>query len=324
MKKSISQTAALSFVAALALVPLASVAQSSVTLYGRVDLGLRYDSSEDASGQKYGTRMATGTNSALGFKGSEDLGGNTKVFFQLEHRLNAADGSAANPDSFFTEIAVLGISGDWGTLRMGRSDGPFWYGPGADAFYGDYVGGRGERRAGADDKFNSGVMYWTPELAGFQVLVGTTLTDRASINGVKPKHPLAATLLYKAGAFSGSLGYVKRFNEDAAIGGSASYDFGVLQAFLSAAHNDGEGLAGISTGERTTATIGAGIPVSAVASVRVKYNYDDNQDIKTQHAGLGYWYSLSKRTKLYTTASYQKTEHLKSTRALDIGLLHDF
>lgn len=313
-----------SFVAAMGWLPVAGFAQSSLTLYGRVDLGLRYDSARDADDQKYGTRLASGTNSALGFKGTEALGGNTEVFFQLEHRLDATDGSAVNPDSFFTEIAVLGIAGDWGTLRMGRSDGPFWYAAGADAFYGDYVGGRGERRAGADDKFNSGVMYWTPMLAGWQLLVGTTLTERTPIGGIRPQHPLAATLLYQAGALSGSVGYVKRFNKDEAIGASASYDFGVLQAFLSAAHNDGEGLAGLSTGERTTFTIGAGIPLDAASSIRVKYNHDDHQDVQTQHAGLGYWYSLSKRTKFYTTANYQKTERQESTHAFDIGLLHDF
>ena len=66
--------------AILAAAAGAAAAQSSVTVYGKVDLGLR-----KAVGAS-NSEMASGSDGRLGFKGTEDLGGGNRAFFDLQHR----------------------------------------------------------------------------------------------------------------------------------------------------------------------------------------------------------------------------------------------
>lgn len=69
-----------------------SVQAADVTMYGKVDLGLQYKTSEVTVGDKTMVdedtfSMENGRNSAsrFGIKGSEDLGNGMKVSFQLEN-----------------------------------------------------------------------------------------------------------------------------------------------------------------------------------------------------------------------------------------------
>ena len=61
----------------------AASAQSSVTLYGKIDLGMVYDAGS-ASGKSVRLDSGVTGGSRIGFKGVEDLGGGTKFSFQLE------------------------------------------------------------------------------------------------------------------------------------------------------------------------------------------------------------------------------------------------
>ena len=75
--------------AALLVVGTAAQAQSSVTLYGRLDAGLEYMSGLPNTGYSASTsrvRAESGDfgTSLWGLKGVEDLGGGTKAVFQLE------------------------------------------------------------------------------------------------------------------------------------------------------------------------------------------------------------------------------------------------
>ena len=340
MKTTIQSTVLCAVAAAAAMVAAPSFAQSDVSLYGRVDLGLRYESAKNQPT----TQMDSGTYSAIGFKGQEDLGGGLKAFFQMEHRLDASTGANKSNASFFNDISVIGLTGNFGTVRMGRSDNTLDIAADPDVFGGDFVGGRGNRRAGADEKWNNGVMYFTPEVAGFQAIVGAALGENASFtDGSREKNPLGLTVLYKNGNLTSALGYMQRANQDKAYAGSATYDFGVAKTFLTVARNDGQGNGQIvddgvmvngvqeADGKRTTYDLGVAVPVSAAGSVRAKYNFD-RRDLnafngaltKTHDLGLGYWHNLSKRTQLYVTGNVEKIEGLKTTRAMDFGMLHNF
>ena len=98
-----------------------AMAQSSVTLYGIVDTTLRYTSHADASG---GSRfqMADGlvTGDRIGFRGVEDLGGGNKAIFTLENGFSPANGTLLQGSREFGRQAFVGLSGQWGTLTMGR------------------------------------------------------------------------------------------------------------------------------------------------------------------------------------------------------------
>src|SRR3954453_6623336 len=90
MKKSLLALAVLTAVTG------AASAQSSVTLYGKVDLGLVYDAG-GAAGKSVRVSSGVTGGSRIGFKGVEDLGSGLKASFQLETGY-CADSNAGGPN----------------------------------------------------------------------------------------------------------------------------------------------------------------------------------------------------------------------------------
>ena len=94
-------------------------AQSSVTLYGRIDNGLTYWSGR-ADGHLFGAQSGGYGESWWGLTGAEDLGGGTKAIFKLESGLNTFTGGVNN-GSFFGRHAYVGMTNDkFGTFKMGN------------------------------------------------------------------------------------------------------------------------------------------------------------------------------------------------------------
>src|SRR5688572_24830126 len=77
------------FLAALAtLASTAAVAQSSITVYGRLNETVERQKAEDVSVWRLQNNA-----SRIGFKGTEDLGGGLSAGFQIEHGFDADTGS---------------------------------------------------------------------------------------------------------------------------------------------------------------------------------------------------------------------------------------
>ena len=96
------------------------MAQSSVTLYGVADTGVTYTSGKE---NVYGlTHLGGNTNSRLGFRGVEDLGGGLKATFQLEAGVGIDDGTDYFTGSgmAFRRISKLGLEGGFGAVSLGR------------------------------------------------------------------------------------------------------------------------------------------------------------------------------------------------------------
>ena len=110
--------------AALATVATAAQAQSSVTVYGLMDAGVRVDSNDTGTGQSQ-TSFGNGVlaTSRLGFKGSEDLGGGMKANFNLEMGINGNAGSTSQgATSLFDRFSWVGVSdAKLGEVQMGRN-----------------------------------------------------------------------------------------------------------------------------------------------------------------------------------------------------------
>jgi predicted porin len=120
MKKALATSA-------LGLAALGAHAQSSVTLYGIVDTGIGYQSSQAALGSNSGGRsvvkMVNGiwAGSRFGLKGGEDLGGGTKAIFQLEQGFNSATGAQGVTGLAFNRQAWVGVTNTaYGTFTAGR------------------------------------------------------------------------------------------------------------------------------------------------------------------------------------------------------------
>lgn len=131
MKKSLFALAALAATGA-------AFAQSSVTLFGVVDLG--YENVKTNVGRVSGLAPSANASSRLGFRGVEDLGGGMAASFWLEAALSPNSGygsSGTSQNNTATTIAAGGLtfnrrstvslSGGFGELRIGRDYTPtFW------------------------------------------------------------------------------------------------------------------------------------------------------------------------------------------------------
>ena len=128
MKKSI-------FAVAVASALTLGAAQAETVLYGSI----RYDyqsikqentveTGKNAAGETVynftGKRLSNleDAGSRIGIKGSEDLGNNNAVIYNLEWGFNGMDSEASG---FKNRKAILGLTGDWGTVTAGRQDNPF-------------------------------------------------------------------------------------------------------------------------------------------------------------------------------------------------------
>ena len=100
-------------------------AQTNVTIYGRVDAGIDYQSNQvnTTTGQR-GGQWGTGGNSwgtsMFGFTGNEDLGGGLKAIFTLENGFNASNGQVNGGSGLWTRRSFVGLTGGFGTVKIGR------------------------------------------------------------------------------------------------------------------------------------------------------------------------------------------------------------
>ncbi len=114
-----------------------ALAQSSVTVYGVIDLSVNYTTNQDAKGNSVlslGDSNASAgagdggqgamSGSRLGFKGEEDLGGGSKAIFKMEAGFTANNGQSDQQGQLFGRQAYVGLSNtDWGQVTFGRQYG---------------------------------------------------------------------------------------------------------------------------------------------------------------------------------------------------------
>ena len=103
-----------------------AVAQSSVGIYGIVDACYSRADLGAASNARVSPGCSAGNR--LGFRGTEDLGGGMRAYFQLENGFNIDDGSIGQGGRFFGRKAIVGLSSDGvGGLELGRDYAPTFY-----------------------------------------------------------------------------------------------------------------------------------------------------------------------------------------------------
>jgi predicted porin len=134
MKKSLLALAVLGAFAG------AASAQSSVTLFGVLDVNVRY---VDNGGGKQWQMNQDGINSSrLGFRGTEDLGGGLNAGFWLEGAMNPQQGTSTG--QAWTRTSYVSLGGNWGQVRLGRDyTATFWNATIFDPFGTNGVGSSG-------------------------------------------------------------------------------------------------------------------------------------------------------------------------------------
>jgi predicted porin len=94
-------------------------AQSNVTIYGSLDAGVAWVDNVNGSSA---SRVDQGTMQPdrFGFRGTEELGGGLKALFHLEGGFATDTGNLINANRLFNRLAIVGLSGDFGTVALGN------------------------------------------------------------------------------------------------------------------------------------------------------------------------------------------------------------
>ncbi|WP_310631245.1 porin [Paraburkholderia sp.] len=156
--------------AALTFAACQAKAQSSVTLYGRLDMGFDYLSNTRGGGADYRLQSANWGASYFGFRGKEDLGGHTHAIFNLEAGIDMASGEQADSARYFNRIATVGISDDdWGTLTLGRTLGLSNYQWDFDPFQQELTSSQSLSRGRLGPVTSNTVSYISPSYRGLSM-----------------------------------------------------------------------------------------------------------------------------------------------------------
>lgn len=332
MKKSVFALAALGAFAG------AASAQSSVTLFGVVDLNVRYVNNDTVNGSQSTTQMSQDgmASSRLGFRGVEDLGGGLKASFWLEGALgpdtgtgtsSVGNGNRAGGALVFQRRSTLSLSNQWGELRMGRDyTATFWNWTVYDPFGTNGVGGATNLGLGAElagtasagnafgtlVRANNMVAYILPNGVYGPGLYGQIQV--AAGEGAALNKYWGGRIGYGAGPFDVAVAYgdtdvnpsgtssMQNFN----LGGAWNFGFMKLSGFYGQIKVDG-----LANGDikQQNWYVGGAVPFG---QWNFKLSYGGvNQDgantiVKGNDASqwaIGADYNLSKRTAIYATIS---------------------
>jgi len=187
MKKALVAASLLAF-------GVAAHAQSSVTLYGRLDAGLEYMSGvpegtgangqATSSGNRFKAESGDWGTSLWGMKGAEDIGGGNKVLFQLEGSFNTMTGAGPGGGGLFNRWATVGMTNDaYGTLTAGRmlfiSNGVWDFDPFGQSSWSSASLVRSRNWP----QSSNNIAYQSPKLYGFDVYGQYSLSNATSWNG---------------------------------------------------------------------------------------------------------------------------------------------
>jgi predicted porin len=324
MKKSLLALAVLGAFAG------AASAQSSVTLYGKVDLGVGKpaNSTDKQIMDAHGSR--------LGVRGVEDLGGGLRAMFGFEHRFSPDTGvsngtstgvvtapatSAPNGSGVFWQgYSTVGLGGAFGTVNLGRQyTAAFSLAQNSfDPFGGDTVGGlRGASLTGTVARIRTqNSLRYDGSFGGLKVAA-----DIAELEAGGVDRPYSVAVQYAAGPLLAAVGYDNPTGaNDNLLTAGLGYTFGPARLTV-----------GVGSGETNAnakikqAVVGASVNVGAG---RVLVGYAQQKlgtAAVTKKASVGYRYDLSKRTQIYTDFSrVNTTASGKEKNAYDFGVQHNF
>ena len=355
MKKTLIAVAALSAMAASAMA-------ANVTLYGKLDQGFQVNSvKKDGEDRTTTWKGASGISSGSrwGLKGSEEIADGYTVGFVVESKIDGMDGKG-DSSRLFNRDAFLTLGTPFGSLTVGRtgmlSDGctgdivsgpasPFGTSYGIAAATTTSFVGLGETRT------DRAVRYVSPKFAGFQIhaeyanMTYKVLAKKPEFTGQKAdkagdtastkKRYGGVGVSYANGPFYAAVAAetIRQANGDLdALADNpqiysiaANYNFGVAKVFGGYQYAKDSKWGG---DKLNAGTLGVSAPVAGgTLMASVAYAKGDKDDRKLTTGAIGYKYSLSKRTYVYTDLAYaedKKTSEKTKTTQFNLGLCHNF
>jgi GBP family porin len=297
----------------LSLCAAGAQAQSQVTIYGIASL-----EALQVTGVNTGTNAAPVigkqtrldnskvTNSRLGFRGTEDLGGGLSAVFGLESAIALDTGAQANATKFFNRGSFVGLKSEsLGTLTLGRQwdledsvMSRYFIGGGYTVFQFAEFGY-------ISDLVDNAVKYVSPNLGGLSLQA--LAAPGEGVTG--PTREVAAN--YVAGPFE--IGGTYRTSEnqfgqkDKQSGLGASYKLGDVRLHAGWAGSDPKAL-----GLRKARAYDLGVVWDATPSTSFTLDYVKRDQLKTRDDSyfvrLQGTYQLSKRTALFANLVTMKNK----------------
>ncbi|MUI12001.1 porin [Massilia dura] len=307
-------------------------AQSNVTIYGIVDAGIVRETG-GAAGSVTKVTSGIGSQSRLGFRGTEDLGNGLSAIFTLESGYKLDDGTVDSTGTLFNRQAFVGLSSKTlGTLTLGRQYNPLYNALSkiADPFGAGYAGSAKNLfpAGGVNTRVSNAIVYTTPKWSGFYVEGMYALGEQSGDNTAGRLFSVGFN--YTQGPLNASLVYNNRNNDVAATGTTpaanrddgkntllaVNYDFKVVKVFAAFERDKGLNSSPIpvtnafgyavaprASLEADDALLGVQVPVgdtggTVIASWMNKNDKTANNQDARQWA-VGYTQALSKRTSAY-------------------------
>jgi predicted porin len=291
-------------------------ADSGVTLYGIVDEFFQYVN----TGNHYTAAVGSSSEwaSRFGLKGSEDIGDGNKVNFQLENGFNPNNGTFASTGQMFNRQAWVGLSGNWGEVRLGRQNSPVFYDQGyLDAF------GASTQASGFSNlmtyvvRTSNTVSYQSPVIAGLQAGIYAGFGDAGGLRSAGSSYQ--ADLQYNSGPIAATVAWqavknATNSSTDTAVEAGASYTIqkATIYAGWAASRwtdiNLNVNVYGVSGKYQFTPSVFVALGYTAL------HDKTAAADNANQIAAMAQ-YDLSKNTSVYGTVSYL-TNHNQASYTL--------
>ncbi|MBB3122369.1 porin [Pseudoduganella violacea] len=295
-------------------------AQSNVTVYGVVDLGIAKTTGQSAVERENHA-------SRLGFRGTEDLGGGLSAIFNLESEILADTG--AQKGNLFDRQAWVGLKGSFGQVYLGRTkdiiDGAL---PRIEPFNADGVIGKVNepmmRNGVGQSRVANAITYNSPSYQGLAFALQAVLSE---VKGADAGYSALAT--YDNGPISLHAGYQRAVQTAVSAVKPTLWTIGAGYKF-----GDTKVSGGYSKGKTDVATTGdykswllgvshsiGGGDLKAVYGKQEQNNNKVSGLNTVKEMGVGYDYHLSKRTDLY---AYAGKEKVKALTSYQLGISHKF
>ncbi len=328
-------------IAAVGLCTGEAAAQSSVTVYGRIDAGINYQTNQPtgavsssgtpvngdlwtAGGNEWGTSL-------FGFRGTEDLGGGLKALFIMESGFSSANGVANGGGVLWNRRSLVGLTGDFGTLKLGRdltlpSDVVWSLDPTGQQAMGTSTLVKGRNWPQTSNQ----VQYTSPDMNGFFVqgmygfggVAGST--NDASSSGFLLGYVQAGLELKAmydvAHDNNGQYSSLFQYSKELTIGGTYTFDKAKLFVGYEGLSAPGVVAATGNPDKANQFWLGINYQITPALTL-IGAGYHVNQDQNSGSANLfmvGANYNLSKRTLLYASVGGLRNSAL-TTFAIETG-----
>lgn len=341
----------ISAIAVLCLPCTGALAQSSVSLYGLLDVSA--GQFQDAGASKEDRVQSGGMRTSfLGFSGKEALSDTLKATFAIESYLQADTGASGRfaGDAFWARAAWVGLEGDFGATTLGRTTSPYFVSTAAFNAFGDSVAFSPAIRLVfapkpqmlpflADTAWNNSILYASSP-AG---------TDRVSVNlqgalgegsATTTGNSFGANLLYGGDRISATVAYqrVKHgltgtlpavvatgFEYQQAATAGVSYDAGAVKLF---AQYHLVRTKASARSETRYVGLGAAVP-AGLGKVSAQYGQATADlpaapDLRNKTLSVGYDHMLSKRTDVYAVYVNDRLTGASNGNTFALGLRHQF